>query len=132
MYGRILLSVPAVMQLIGPFYADFSHTHVFNPNWPPHAKFHNGQTMSMGACLCFITLYYTFRPTVDVVQEKDSLFTAALMASLYWGTGVSAILYPGSKGMDPEFGEGFPQAPLFIGLGVLGWVGYGIECWRLA
>ena len=98
-----------------------SPTHVLNPAWPPHAKFHNGQTMSMGLCLGLLTLYYTWRPTR---APKDSLFTAALLGSLYWITGMSAILYPGTMWMDPEFGEDAPQKVAFAVLAVLAWVGY--------
>ena len=29
--------------------------HLFNPRWPPHAKFHNCQTMVMGIFLGLIT-----------------------------------------------------------------------------
>lgn len=64
--------------------------------------------MSMGVCLALGTLYYTYR-LVGQEAAVDSLFTAAIFGSLYWITGLSAILYPGSKGMDLEFGEGFPQ-----------------------
>lgn len=42
-------------------------------------------------------------------------------------TGLSAILYPGSKGMDPEFGEGFPQGPGFAAMAVVTWVGWWVE-----
>ncbi|QSZ32696.1 hypothetical protein DSL72_002275 [Monilinia vaccinii-corymbosi] len=150
MLGRILLTISALSQGITPFIADWNHTHVYNPRWPPHAKFHNGQTLSMGAGLCLITLYYTWRfpvfsnpnlksksekkqqapePTESILATKmtrDSMITAAIAGSLYWIAGLSAILYPGSKAMDPEFGDGFPQAiafPIFAGLAIGGaWV----------
>lgn len=142
MLGRALLTLSATAQFVGTFIADFSETHVLNPRWPPHARFHNGQTMSMGACLCLATLYYTYRMPYDVadqvpgsatyVMARDSAFTAAICGSLYWITGLSAILYPGSKGQDPEFGEGFPQFWIFVGWLVATWVGWWFESTRLA
>lgn len=131
MLGQICLTVSALIQVLGPFYADFNETHVLNPRWPPHARFHNGQTMSMGVCLALGTLYYTYRP-VGEDAAADSLFTAAIFGSLYWITGLSAILYPGSKGMDPEFGEGFPQFWLFVALLGLTWTGWWLETASLA
>jgi len=140
MLGKALLALSATMQILGPFLADFNETHVLNPNWPPHARFHNGQTMSLGFALGLCTLYYTFRPPPlplplsaqnGNASAKDSLVTAALFGSLYWVTGLSGILYPGSKAVDPEFGEGFPQFWLFLGLGVASWVGAGLEIWGL-
>ncbi|KAH7361074.1 hypothetical protein BKA65DRAFT_523844 [Rhexocercosporidium sp. MPI-PUGE-AT-0058] len=92
MLGKVFLTLSAVGSILGPFIADFNETHVLNPRWP-HAKFHNGQTMSMGLGLGLATLFYT-----------DSLFTAAVFGSIYWVTGLSAILYPGTLAVDPEFG----------------------------
>lgn len=46
------------------------------------------------------------------------------MGSLYWVAGLSAILYPGTLAVDPEFGEGFPQFWVFVGGLVMPWVGY--------
>ena len=126
MLGRICLTVSAVLLLFGSFIADFNETHIYNPRWPPHARFHNGQTMSMSVCLGLATLYYTWR-SVPPSAKKDSLFTATIFASLYWVTGMSAILYPGAKGMDPEFGEGFPQASLFGGKLAISWLGWWLE-----
>ena len=119
--GRGILTVSALCTSIGPFAADWSSTHVFNPRWPPHAKFHNGQTMSSGLALGLLTAYYTWRPTHNPV---DSLRTAAMLGSLYFVTALTGILYPGAKGMDPEFGEGFPQFWPFVGFIGLPWVGY--------
>ncbi|KAH6681432.1 hypothetical protein B0J14DRAFT_576377 [Halenospora varia] len=107
MLGRILLALSATAQIITPYLADFNHTHVYNPLWPPHARFHNGQTMSMG---------------------KEALRTAAITGSLYWITGLSGILYPGALAIDPEFGTGFKQLPVFSTLALFSWFGAWWEC----
>ena len=95
---------------IGGYIADWNETHVYNARWPPHAKFHNGQTLSMGAILGASSLYYLFRKPASHAVEQDSLYTATLLASMNWIAQLSAVLYPGSLPMDPEFGDGFPQA----------------------
>jgi len=85
--------------------------------------------MSMGLGLGLATLFYTWRTGTLKSTEmvKDSLFTAAIFGSIYWITGLSAILYPGTLAVDPEFGEGFPQFWLFVGLGFGSWLGWFIE-----
>lgn len=107
---------------------------------PPHARFHNGQTMSMGALLGLSTLYFIWRPVISSVpftkaMTKDSMFSAALIGSLYWITGLSAGLYPGAMFLDPEFiGTkhdakilGFPgQGPVFAMHALICWVGYAL------
>ncbi|PRP79946.1 hypothetical protein PROFUN_05922 [Planoprotostelium fungivorum] len=128
MFGQIILTLVSLLTGIGPFIADFNKTHVYNPRWPPHAKFHNGQTMSLGLLLGLLTLYYTWRlPSDGSVSSIDSLFTAAITGSIYWLAGMSASFYPGSLAIDPEFGTGFPQLPLFAGAAVGSWVAYILE-----
>jgi hypothetical protein len=80
--------------------------------------------MSMGLGLGLLTMYYTWRSSP---ATKDSIFTAAVLGSLYAITGISGSLYPGSKWIDPEFGEGAPQAGLFTAMAILPWVGYWLE-----
>lgn len=38
MLGKLLLTVDAIALLLGAPIADYNHTHIFNPRWPPHAK----------------------------------------------------------------------------------------------
>ena len=126
MLGLVLLSLSALGQIIGPFIADFNHTHVLNPRWPPHARFHNGQTMSMGVLLGLTSLYYAWRRKSTLDGAKEDLFIAAIAGSLYWISGLSAILYPGSLAVDPEFGRA-SQLFIFGPLLVASWVGWWIE-----
>lgn len=139
--GRILLSLVSIVTSTACYVADYNETHVFNKNWPPHAKFHNGQTMSMGLLLGIVTAYFTWRHKLrpalygSVTSQKDSIFTAAIVGSLYWITGLSAILYPGTTWIDPEFlthdfdGKiaGLPGQFLPFSLNaIFAWVGYAV------
>ena len=133
--SRLLLTVLGLASAAGGYLADWNETHVFNPRWPAHAKFHNGQTMSTGLGLGLLTWYFTWRTTNTSTRQGllDNLMTAALMSSLYWATQVSAILYPGTQWVDDEFREshGEPQkrgAPVLLGLS---WAAFGVGWWRL-
>ena len=48
MERRILLSV-TVLTAAGGFLADWNRTHLFNPGGHPHARFHDAQTILLGA-----------------------------------------------------------------------------------
>ncbi|KAI0552443.1 hypothetical protein F4679DRAFT_89412 [Xylaria curta] len=114
MLGRILLTIDSFLLIVGSPVADYSATHIFNPNWPPHAKFHNGQTITMSVMLGLATLFYTWRSPASPTVQKEFRLISAFTGSIYWLAGLCAILYPGTMGLDPEFGgPGFPQAPLF-------------------
>ena len=127
---RSLLTIVGLVTCAGAYLADWNETHIYNPRWPPHAKFHNGQTMSMGLALGTATLYYLWRPLKDETA-KDNLHTVMIFASLYWITQLSAICYPGTMFADPEFGETFVQVYLFVVLSTLVGVGYIFEMRRI-
>ncbi|KAI2609680.1 uncharacterized protein GGS25DRAFT_520485 [Hypoxylon fragiforme] len=142
MLGRLLLTVDALGMCFGTIMADcLNETHMFNPRWRPHAKFHNAQTVFLAIILSLITLYYTWRPTTTTTTttkpqtlqaelrlRREFLFVAALSGSIYWIAGLLSILPPGTMGLDPEFGgPGFPQAKIFVGFMAAGLAGAWLE-----
>jgi hypothetical protein len=98
--SRILFTLVAVFFAAAGHFADMSKTHMFNPNWPPHAKFHAGQTLMFSIALAFCAIYFSFRRTSDKV---NSVIAAALFSSLYAITQALAIVYPNTYFWDPEF-----------------------------
>ncbi|KAF2109411.1 hypothetical protein BDV96DRAFT_585541 [Lophiotrema nucula] len=135
--GKSLLALIGLATAIGPYIADWSKTHVLNPNWPPHARFHNGQTMSTGLFLGTLALYYLFlKPaspsTPTTTNEKSNANHALLFIHIYYLPSLSGILYPGALFVDPEFGEGKPQVYLFSFLLSVAWLGWWFESRRLS
>jgi len=99
--GRTLLTVTSLWSACGSYLFDWNATHIHNPNWPPHAKFHNAQTMSLGAALGTAGLYTLWGRPSPWNRGRLQVSTAA--ASLYWITQLSAVLYPGTALFDgPE------------------------------
>lgn len=131
--GRTLLTVANVLYSMGAYLADFNETHVYNPRWPPHARFHNGQTMSLGVLLAASSLYFAFKPALSgsKVDARDSMFNAAAIGSLYCLAGLTAILYPGTDWKDPDITIGGRQRELFMAIPVMMWVGYWLEVRRI-
>jgi hypothetical protein len=77
-----------------------SRQHLWNPAWPPHAKFHNGQTMLTGVFAGSLSLYILFTSEPLTLRM---FYLAWAAAALYWVTMVLAPLFPGTAWYDPEF-----------------------------
>ena len=84
--------------------------HLYNPRWPPHAKFHNGQTMLMGVGLGVLSLYLLFgrRPLTPF-----TFYLAVALAGMYFASMLLAPLFPGTAWQDPEFVK---ETPMPLGL----------------
>ncbi|KAK9780079.1 hypothetical protein AB5N19_07788 [Seiridium cardinale] len=130
MWGRILLTVDALGLSLGTLKADyFSHTHMYNPNWPPHAKFHNAQTVGLACFLAAATLYYSWRKAQSPQLHREYMKIAGFVGSIYWIAGLLSILPEGTMGVDPEFGgPAFPQKYVFTPFLLCGLIGAWLEC----
>ena len=129
--SRVLFLLAAVGLGLGAHMADyFNTTHIFNDRWPPHAKFHAAQTLSMSILLGVMSVFFAWRKTSD---KKTTVYAAAGFASLYWVTQATAILYPGTAFYDPEFvtprsfshglpGQAYFEIGFLIVIGLASWV----------
>lgn len=99
--GRALLTFTSFVTMTAAYAADWNSTHIYNPDWPPHAKFHNAQTMSMGAALGLIGLYLLW--THREAWSPFRLQVVVGAASVYWITQLSAIFYPGTALVDGDW-----------------------------
>lgn len=96
---------------VGGFIADgvipsTARQHLYNSRWPPHAKFHNGQTMLLGILLCVVslTILFGFRPLTFPI-----FLVAAATSGVYFLAMAFATIFPGVAWVDPEFGEDWPK-----------------------
>ncbi|ADD39974.1 DUF6640 family protein [Stackebrandtia nassauensis] len=102
---RILVRVVLFFSLFGPALADLAipdvaAMHLHNPNWPPHAKFHDAQYLVMAALLAAIGLTMLWRRTGNL---RLQFHWAAALASVTWLAMFAALLFPGTGIIDPEF-----------------------------
>lgn len=134
--GRSLIAVVALITMISPTLVDFNETHIHNPGWSAHAKFHVAHTMLLGVVLGAAALGYLYP-----VRRASlaSLRAAAWFAAVYWIAQAGAILIPGTAFADPEFADRLPTVADFtitqpiLDLAFLGIVatGYALESRRL-
>ena len=98
--SRILFTLSAIGLTAGAHAADLSPSHLYNDRWPPHAKFHTGQTLSMSVLLSLLTIFFAWRKTSD---QREAVLATAGFAATYWITQATAISYPSTDFYDPEF-----------------------------
>ena len=104
--GRWILSSAAALTAVGGFLADWNRTHLFNPNWPPHAKFHDAQSILLGSFLGVGGLYLLWR---GGEHPESDLALGALLPACFWMAQGMSFVFPGAEGLEAEFPEKVPQ-----------------------
>ena len=114
--SRLLFTLVGVSLPIAAHAADMNESHIYNPEWPPHAKFHDGQTLSMSIVLGALTIFLAWKSSRYV---PTMVAGTACAASLYFVTQSSAILYPGTAYSESEVPPtllGIPAAHVIDGV----------------
>lgn len=130
MAARLLLTFTAVATLVGPVGADLNPSHVFNPERPPHARFHSVTSLVTTSGMSLIALWLVWRRSRE---PAISMLVAAAVPILAWGSFI-ALVVPGAAVEDhPETLArlgGIPinvvVAALFTALAILG---YALFLW---
>ena len=99
--GRLLLTSAAALTAVGGFLADWNRTHLFNPEWPPHARFHDAMSIALGTLLGTCGLYFLLRRRGKDPQADLAL--GALLPSLFWVAQGASFAFPGAEGLEAEF-----------------------------
>lgn len=75
--STLLVSVVAVMIMIGPAVADFNATHATNPLWTPHARFHVVWQVFTNSTVAALSLY--------LLWGAGEFWLAALLNTVWFG-----------------------------------------------
>jgi hypothetical protein len=102
---KLLLTVSG-LTTIGGFLADWNRTHLFNPNWPPHCKFHDAISISLASMLGITGGYLLLKKEGD---EELQLKLGALLPAFFWSSMGISFFFPHAKGLEAEFPERVPK-----------------------
>lgn len=95
--GRGLLTLANVITAVAPLLADWNPSHVFNEQWPSHARFHATVALTMSTSLSALAIFQVWAGPDD---QSGRLFAAAVPVS-YWAPFFPALLVRGTGVDDP-------------------------------
>lgn len=108
--GEILITLALVVTTLGSLIHDWNKTHVFNPEWTAHARFHAAAGVAINFALGLLGLWLLCRGGFD---DQRTLFVCALIPVIAWGSFFVAIVVPRAKAEDHP-----GQIPRLLGMPV--------------
>jgi hypothetical protein len=103
--GRRLLVGVAIATTIGGYAIDWNRTHLYNPRWTGHAKFHDAQTILHGSLSGGSALILLLRTSGDPGLR---LRIASGILAIFWLSMAGSILLPNTTQADPDFADLIP------------------------
>jgi hypothetical protein len=129
--GRLLLNFVLLGGAAMSFILDWSHNHLLNPLWHPHARYHAAILLFLFAGVASTAIWLLWRPS----KEPATAFTAAALLSLsYWTPFFyvpsllpAASYWAGIPGHEPRINGAivYPNlvvVAIFAILTIIGWV----------
>ena len=110
--SRILLTGAAVGTIVGTGRADLNTTHVTNPKWPPHARFHGIAGWGTIAGSQLLGLWLLWRPRRNEQDRDLAVKTAAALSALAWLPFFAGSLLPAPRSKTSRgIYRGSPESP---------------------
>jgi hypothetical protein len=81
---------------MGTARADINRTHMFNPSWPAHARFHSAAAWGTVAGSQLLALWLLWRPEQRPFQSDIAVATAAVLPVTAWVPFFFALALPGT------------------------------------
>jgi hypothetical protein len=95
--SRFLLTGAAVGTIVGTGRADLNASHVTNPKWPPHARFHGVAGWGTIAGSQLFGLWLLWHPGQQEEDRDMAVMTAAALSALAWLPFFAAVATPGAE-----------------------------------
>ena len=92
--GRILLSTVVVISAVVPIIVDWNQSHVFNPEWVPHARFHDIMLLITFVGIGVVSLWLIWRQSAE---PSVGIRAATLLQLFIWGSFYVAVFIPGAS-----------------------------------
>jgi hypothetical protein len=92
--GRSLLSLVIVASVAAVFGFTWNGSHVFNPEWHPHARFHAAQIAGIAAAGSVVGLWLVWRRSPE---PRVATLAVAAAAVCFWGAEFFAFFVPGTS-----------------------------------
>lgn len=120
--GKIILTVALAGTMLGPAVVDFNDSHVFNPAWPPHARYHAVELLAVGMAMSVIGLWLVWgrSPRLGVATAVPLVVWGAFFVPLFV-PGTSVEEYPGEAGRLLGIPMNLVGATAFILLALIGY-----------
>jgi hypothetical protein len=109
--GRVLMSLAAAEVGVIPLLIDLGPSHIYNPAWPAHARFHGVWLLASGGLLSLVALYLIW-------FQRDNRRYAITMAGVllgailggFFASVATVSMYGGGILVDSAAAAGLPDA----------------------
>jgi hypothetical protein len=84
--GKLVLSFVLVVGAVVSTAVDWNTTHLFNPAWHPHARFHDALFLLFLDAMSLVVLWLLWRPSKEpeVAIKVAALFSAAVWTPFFY------------------------------------------------
>ena len=94
-WGRAILTFVLIATFAVSDAVDWNETHLFNPSWTPHAKFHDVAMLHLLTGVCLMALWLLWRRSLEPLVAAKVAF---LIPVIFWAAFFYATwLVPGTS-----------------------------------
>ena len=111
--GRIILTTVLIDTGLVSTVVDWNSSHLFNPAWPAHARFHDVAMLNLLNGVCLLALWLMWRRSPE---PEIGVRVAALVPVIFWGAFFyTTFLVPGTslRATPDEFVPSLAGVPLY-------------------